>query len=52
MEKVYLTMKNAGVFNVVMGIVLAIAGVATAVGGAFMIMHGAKLLKRKSDIMF
>ena len=52
MEKVYLTMKNAGIFNVVVGIVMAFAGVAAAVGGAFMIMHGAKLLKRKSEIMF
>jgi len=52
MEKVYLAMKNAGTFNVVVGILMAIAGVAAAVGGAFMIMHGAKLLKRKSDIMF
>ena len=52
MEKVYLTMKNAGVFNVVMGILLAVGSVAAAVGGAFLIMHGAKLLKKKSEIMF
>ena len=52
MEKVYLTMKNAGVFNVVIGILMAVAGVAAAVGGAFAIMHGAKLLKKKSEIMF
>ena len=52
MEKVYLTMKSAGIFNVVFGIVLAVASIATAVGGAFMIVHGAKLLKKKSDIMF
>ena len=29
-----------------------VAGVAAAVGGAFAIVHGAKLLKRKSEIMF
>ena len=52
MEKVYLAMKNAGVFNVVFGIVLAVASIAAAVGGAFLIVHGAKLLKRKSEIMF
>ena len=52
MEKVYLTMKNAGVFNVVCGILFAIAGVAMTVGSAFLIVHGAKLLKRKSEIMF
>ena len=38
MEKVYLTMKNAGVFNVVMGILLAVGSVAAAVGSAFLIM--------------
>jgi len=52
MEKVYLTMKNAGFFNVVMGILLAVGSVAVAVGSAFLIMHGAKLLKKKSEIMF
>lgn len=52
MEKVYLSMKNAGVFNVVFGIVLAVGSIAAAVGGAFLIAHGAKLLKKKSEIMF
>ena len=52
MEKVYLTMKNAGIFNVVFGILLAVVSVAAAVGSAFLIMHGAKLLKKKSEIMF
>jgi len=52
MEKVYVTMKNAGVFNIVMGILLAVGSVAAAVGSAFLIMHGAKLIKRKSEIMF
>lgn len=52
MEKVYLTMKNAGVFNVVCGILLAVGSVAAMVGSAFLIVHGAKLLKKKSEIMF
>lgn len=52
MEKVYLSMKNAGVFNVVFGILLAVGSIATAVGSAFLIVHGAKLLKKKSEIMF
>ena len=52
MEKVYLTMKHAGVFNIVFGILLAIGSVATAVGSAFLIMYGTKLLKKKSEIMF
>lgn len=52
MEKVYLSMKNAGIFNVVFGILLAVGSVSTAVGSAFLIMHGTKLLKKKSEIMF
>lgn len=52
MEKVYLSMKNAGIFNVVFGILLAVGSLLSAVGSAFLIMHGAKLMKRKSDILF
>ena len=52
MEKVYLAMKNAGVYNVVMGILLAVVSVAATVGSAFLIMHGTRLLKKKSEIMF
>lgn len=52
MEKVYLTMKHAGVMNIVFGILLAVGSLMTAVGSAFMIMYGAKLLKKKSEIMF
>ncbi len=52
MEKVYLSMKNAGIFNVVFGILLAVGSIVTAVGSAFLIVHGAKLLKKKSEIMF
>ena len=52
MEKVYLTMKHAGVLNIVFGILLAVGSITTAVGSAFMIMYGAKLLKKKAEIMF
>lgn len=52
MEKVYLTMKHAGVMNIVFGILLAAGSIMTAVGSAFMIMYGARLLKKKSEIMF
>lgn len=52
MEKIYITMKHAGIMNIVFGILLAVGSVATAVGSAFMIMYGAKLLKQKSDLMF
>lgn len=49
MEKIYNTMKSVGVWNLVMGILLIIAGV---VSGVFMILNGAKLLKKKSDLLF
>ena len=52
MEKIYLTMKRAGVLNIVFGILLAVGSLLTAVGSAFMIMYGAKLLKKKSELMF
>ncbi len=52
MEKVYLSMKNAGVYNIIFGILMAVGSIAAAVGSAFLIVHGAKLLKRKSEIMF
>ncbi len=52
MEKVYLSMKNAGIFNVVFGILLAVGSVLTAVGSAFLIMHGARLIKKKSELLF
>ncbi len=52
MEKIYMTMKHAGIANVVLGILIAVGSVLTAVGSAFLIFHGAKLLKKKSEILF
>lgn len=49
MEKIYKTMKSVGVWNLVMGILLIVAGV---LAGVFMILNGAKLLKKKSDLLF
>ncbi len=49
MEKIYKTMKSVGVWNLVLGIVLIIAGLAT---GIFMIINGTRLLKKKSDLLF
>lgn len=49
MEKVYKTMRSVAVFNIVVGIVTIITGALT---GAFMIVHGGRLLSRKNDIMF
>lgn len=49
MEKIYKTMKSVGAFNVVMGILMIVSGIAF---GVVVIAKGAKLLKRKSEIMF
>ena len=49
MEKVYNAMKSVGSFNVVLGILMIISGIAF---GVLMIVRGAKLLKHKSDILF
>lgn len=49
MEKIYNTMKSVGVWNLVMGILLIIAG---AVTGILLILNGARLLKKKSDLLF
>ncbi|NLO10207.1 MAG: hypothetical protein GX129_10135 [Clostridiales bacterium] len=49
MEKIYNTMKSVGVWNLVLGIVLILSGLAA---GVFLIVNGAKLLKKKSDLLF
>lgn len=48
-EKIYNTMKSVGVWNLVLGIVLILSGLAA---GVFLIINGAKLLKKKSDLLF
>lgn len=48
-EKVYKTMKSTGVTNIVLGIVTIVSGVAT---GVMLIVAGARLLKKKSSILF
>ncbi|WP_313133371.1 hypothetical protein [Anaerocolumna sp.] len=48
-EKIYTTMKSVGIGNLVMGILLIVAGIAS---GVMMIISGGKLLKKKSDILF
>ncbi|MFV0344608.1 MAG: hypothetical protein ACK5JH_17260 [Anaerocolumna sp.] len=48
-EKIYITMKSVGVWNLVIGILLIIAGIAS---GVLMIIGGGKLLKKKSEILF
>ncbi len=49
MEKIYHTMKSVGVWNLVMGILLIVAG---TVSGTLLILNGAKLLKKKSELLF
>jgi len=49
MEKIYNTMKSVGVWNLVMGILLIVAG---TVSGTLLILNGAKLLKKKSELLF
>jgi len=49
MEKIYHTMKSVGVWNLVLGILMIVAG---AVSGTLIILNGAKLLRKKSDLLF
>lgn len=49
MEKVYKAMKSVGSFNIVMGILMIVAGIGF---GVTVITKGAKLLKHKSDLTF
>lgn len=48
-EKVYKTMKSVGIGNLVLGIVIMITGI---VIGIITIVNGARLLKRKSNLLF
>lgn len=49
MERVYKTMRNAGVLSIVVGIVVTAIGLSA---GIMSIVNGAVLLKRKSHITF
>lgn len=48
-EKVYKTMSRCGAGSIVLGIVALVSGTVT---GVLMLVTGAKLLKRKSEITF
>ena len=48
-EKIYHTMKAVGIGNLIMGIITILLGCFT---GAFMIVNGVRLLKKKSDFAF
>lgn len=47
-EKIYKTMEHAGVVNIVLGIMLAIIG---AAGSVLLLVHGAKLLGEKKNVL-
>lgn len=49
MEKVYKTMRGAGICSIAVGIVILTAGLAV---GILSIVSGSLLLKRKKDIIF
>lgn len=49
MERTYKTMAVAGAGNIAIGVVVLVCGV---VCGILTIINGAKMLKRKSDIIF
>lgn len=49
MEKVYRSMKTAGIMNLVIGISLIIGGLAS---GICLIVSGSKLLNRKNTMTF
>lgn len=48
-EKAYKVMNGVGISSVATGIVVLAVGVAA---GVLMIINGARLLKRKSDLLF
>ena len=47
-EKIYKTMSGTGVSNLIVGIVVLVTGVTA---GVMMIINGARLLRRKSEIL-
>ena len=48
-EKVYKVMKGAGAWNIVLGIMMIVLGIAA---GVLNIIIGGKLLKNKRNLMF
>ena len=48
-EKIYKTMSSVGIWGLVLGILSIVVGALT---GAALIVNSARLLKKKSDVMF
>lgn len=47
-EKIYKTMSGSGVSSLVLGIVILVTGISA---GVMLIINGARLLRRKSEIL-
>ena len=47
-EKVFKTVSGASVMNLVLGIVILVTGITS---GVLLLVNGAKLMKRKNDLM-
>ncbi len=48
-EKAYQTMKHAGTWNIVMGVLILVAGITI---GIMSVIYGGKLLANKKEITF
>lgn len=48
-EKIYKAMSSAGAGSLTLGIIILVTGIVT---GVLMIVNGAKLIRRKSDLLF
>ncbi len=48
-EKIYKTMNTSGAWNIAIGVTTLVLGIA---GGVLLIVTGARLLSRKSHILF
>lgn len=49
MEKIYRIMRHAGVWNIVLGVIILVAGLGV---GIVSVINGGVLLSRKNDITF
>lgn len=47
-EKLFKTVSSAGIWNLVLGIIILVTGVAS---GVLLLINGAKLIKSKNDVM-
>lgn len=48
-EKLFKTVANTGIWNLVMGIIIIVTGVTS---GVLLLISGARLIKSKNEVMF